>query len=600
MSNSFFDWTQSPTRFVPRDFARAEDVNEALDSASQGFEDVELALSYTFRLAPGTGNLQLSLTPGQRANKLLGFDAAGDLTALPIGGQFRGDWATGVAYLKGDTLRYDTDGLVLAVLQNHTSTTVNADLSAGKLAILFDGSQTADLRDQAQAAATSAQDWAIKMGSPVSGGEYSAKYHATAASNSASNASGSASSASTDAAKAADWAKKAEDSPVEAGQFSALHWAAKASASALSASSSASEATDWATKMGSPVSGGDYSAKYYASQTGADVAKAHQWASEDHNVVVESGQYSAKHWAIEAANVVSGGVTWSTISGKPAVVAEGATQADARSAIDAASATQGSHADTAYGWGNHATAGYLTSHQDISGLLPKSGGTMTGVITFAGGQTWPTFNQDTTGSAAKLTTARTLTIGSTGRTFDGSADATWSLADIGAAPANTTLTDAAADSTLPSTSSSALTALLQTVRNCLKWLIANTVQLTGAQTVGGVKTFTARSSHAGAYTPSATPAHSATPTFDCSTSNVFEPAAMTGNVTSMTLSNAVVGQTVMIRFVQDGTGGRTVALPSGAKVAGSMPSGANMAAWLTMVYSSRASRWEGSWTEIPA
>lgn len=47
----------------------------------------------------------------------------------------------------------------------------------------------------------------------------------------------------------------------------------------------------------------------------------------------------------------------------------------------------------------------------------------------------PTLNQNTTGSAATLTTARTLTIGATGKTFDGSANVSWSLAEIGAAAA---------------------------------------------------------------------------------------------------------------------------------------------------------------------
>jgi hypothetical protein len=44
----------------------------------------------------------------------------------------------------------------------------------------------------------------------------------------------------------------------------------------------------------------------------------------------------------------------------------------------------------------------------------------------------PTLNQNTTGSAASLTTARTLTIGSTGKTFNGTANVSWSLAEIGA------------------------------------------------------------------------------------------------------------------------------------------------------------------------
>jgi collagen type II alpha len=172
--------------------------------------------------------------------------------------------------------------------------------------------------------------------------------------------------------------------------------------------------------------------------------------------------------------------------------------------------------------------------------------------------------------------------------------------DVGAAPVNTTLTDAAASSTLPATTSTALTALLQTVRNCLKWLVSNTVQLTGAQTVAGAKTYTGKALFAGAATTSSIPAHSATPTFDCATSNVFEPATMTGNITSITLTNATVGQTVQIRFQQDATGGRTCAVPSGAKIDGSINTGANRVTWLIMTYSSRGSRWEGNFLQVPA
>lgn len=52
------------------------------------------------------------------------------------------------------------------------------------------------------------------------------------------------------------------------------------------------------------------------------------------------------------------------------------------------------------------------------------------------GTTSGTFSGSLTGNAStatKLATARTLTIGSSGKTFDGSADVSWTLADIGAA-----------------------------------------------------------------------------------------------------------------------------------------------------------------------
>lgn len=121
-----------------------------------------------------------------------------------------------------------------------------------------------------------------------------------------------------------------------------------------------------------------------------------------------------------------------------------------------------------------ASAAKLTTARTINGVsfdgtanitvadstkLPLAGGTMTGAITFAAGQTWPTFNQNTTGSAATLTTARTIngtsfngsanittanwgtsrniTIGNTTRSVDGSTTYTWTLADIGAGDVTT-------------------------------------------------------------------------------------------------------------------------------------------------------------------
>lgn len=179
----------------------------------------------------------------------------------------------------------------------------------------------------------------------------------------------------------------------------------------------------------------------------------------------------------------------------------------------------------------------------------------------------------------------------------------------GKADDSVALTDAAGAATLPATAAAPAASRLQVLRNNVKQAFADlagkaddsaVVKLAGAQTVAGVKTFSDRSAHAGAYTASQQPAHSATPTFDCASSNVFEPAALTGNVTSITLSNAVAGQTVQIRFEQDATGGRTVAVPSGAKVDGSINAGANRVSWLILTYSARGSRWEGNWLQIPS
>jgi hypothetical protein len=71
--------------------------------------------------------------------------------------------------------------------------------------------------------------------------------------------------------------------------------------------------------------------------------------------------------------------------------------------------------------------------------------------------------------------------------------------------------------------------------------------------------------------PPAAAAFATTLVIDCSTSNYFEPATMTGNVTTLTVSNPSVGQTINVVFVQDTTGGRTVAWPSNFKWFGGTP-----------------------------
>lgn len=66
---------------------------------------------------------------------------------------------------------------------------------------------------------------------------------------------------------------------------------------------------------------------------------------------------------------------------------------------------------------------WVAAYLPAAGYLALTGGTMTGNITFAAGQPWPTFNQNTTGNAATATalqTARTIN----GVSFNGTANIT--------------------------------------------------------------------------------------------------------------------------------------------------------------------------------
>lgn len=88
-------------------------------------------------------------------------------------------------------------------------------------------------------------------------------------------------------------------------------------------------------------------------------------------------------------------------------------------------------------------------------------------------------------------------------------------------------------------------------------------------------------------------------TIDATDSTYFEVGALTANITTVTVLNLNIGQKIRVRFVQDATGGRTVAAPAGAKIAGSVASAANQASWLDLMYTFAGNRIEGFWTQIP-
>lgn len=94
--------------------------------------------------------------------------------------------------------------------------------------------------------------------------------------------------------------------------------------------------------------------------------------------------------------------------------------------------------------------------------------------------------------------------------------------------------------------------------------------------------------------------YAASLTVNAAAGNFFKVGNLTGNVTGLTISSAAEGQFIAIRFRQDATGGRTIALPAGAKVSGSYATGANRASYLNLTWNVTDARWEGSWLQVPA
>jgi hypothetical protein len=91
----------------------------------------------------------------------------------------------------------------------------------------------------------------------------------------------------------------------------------------------------------------------------------------------------------------------------------------------------------------------ITLKTSVTGVLKGNG---TAISAAVAGTDYVVPSGSITGSAATLTTARTFTIGATGKTFNGSANVAWTLAEIGAAAsgANTDITSLASATTINS------------------------------------------------------------------------------------------------------------------------------------------------------
>ena len=137
----------------------------------------------------------------------------------------------------------------------------------------------------------------------------------------ANEASASAESASTSASNAASSASAANTS-----RSQALSYRNTASTHASTATTKASEAASSASAAaGSASTASTANTNAQSAKTAAEAArnKAQDWADKAEDSPVETGKFSARHWALKAAASAAAltNIAWSTVSGKPSITA---------------------------------------------------------------------------------------------------------------------------------------------------------------------------------------------------------------------------------------------------------------------------------------
>ena len=218
---------------IENDPLPADTLETAHDKIMSVAQEVQEEVDRSLKLSRTNTMTSTEFTVGasDRANKVLSFDASGEIAVTQELGTFKGNWSASTAYVVRDLVKDTSTNNIFIVNAAHTSSgsqPLTSNANSAKYDLIVD----------AGAATTSASN-AATSASAASTSATAAATSASSASTQASNASTSASTASTQATNAASSATAAASSATAAAT-SATNAATSATAAASSAAAAAS------------------------------------------------------------------------------------------------------------------------------------------------------------------------------------------------------------------------------------------------------------------------------------------------------------------------------------------------------------------------
>ena len=193
MTNKYYNHNDP---FTPGTTVRSNAANSKFDGITSAFELVESDINRAITLPAGE-EVEITETPTGRANKVIGFDADGNIQLQAGVGVNRGNYTTATSYLVRDIFK-DAAGVLglnnwYMVQTEFVSTNLTAD--AGNIIKLIDVVDVENAKNTAESAAATAT---TQAGIATTGAN-SAANSASTATNQANSAANSASTATTQA-----------------------------------------------------------------------------------------------------------------------------------------------------------------------------------------------------------------------------------------------------------------------------------------------------------------------------------------------------------------------------------------------------------------